>query len=124
MANGIIRKLDELGRITIPIEMRKATGIEVTMNLDLAIKDGVILLTKGSGRHIDELGRYVIPMEIRRANGWETGQGLEVYVEDGAICIRKPGCEWCSRTDNLVEIDGHCLCWMHAGKVAERVMQG
>jgi transcriptional pleiotropic regulator of transition state genes len=124
MANGIIRKLDELGRITLPMEMRKAIGLEVIMNLDLDFKNGVICLTKGNGRHIDELGRYVIPKEIRRSNGWETGQGLEVYVENGAICIRKPGCEWCPETENLIEVNRHFLCWSCANKVAERVAKG
>ncbi|HHV13239.1 MAG TPA: hypothetical protein GXX75_23485 [Clostridiales bacterium] len=124
MTNGIIRKLDELGRICPPKEIRQATGLNTNMNLDLEIKDRVLRLTKGSGRHIDELGRYVIPKEIRRVNGWDTGQELEVYAEDGAICIRKPGCEWCTETENLVEVNNHTLCWECAGKVAERVMQG
>lgn len=124
MAKGIMRKLDELGRITLPIEMRKATGLNAIMNLDLTIKSGIIYLTKGQGRHMDELGRYTIPKEIRRVNEWNPGQELEIYVEDGAICIRKPGCEWCPETDCLIEVKGHTLCCECAGAVAERAARG
>ena len=32
MAKGIVRKIDELGRITLPMEYRKTFGVEVGEN--------------------------------------------------------------------------------------------
>lgn len=123
---GIIKRIDTLGRITIPIEIRRITGLTNVL-VDLSIESGVIVLRKGSGRPIDTLGRYLIPIDIRRINGWVKGQELTIYAEGNAICIKKPGCEWCSETENLAEIvdgeDTHLLCWKHAGMVADRLLK-
>lgn len=124
MANGIVRKIDELGRVVIPIEIRRSTGIDVLVLTDLTINNGVLHLTKGNGRHIDELGRYVIPKEIRRRNSWETGQEMEVYSENGEICIKKRGCDWCDETENLKVIKGHALCRECRMAVYDTVMEG
>lgn len=110
MAKGIVRRIDELGRITVPIEHRRASGIDVLVPLDLSLNDNTIRLIPGKGRRMDELGRYTIPKEIRDINRWAEREVLEIYVEDGAICIRKYGCEWCPETQNLTEIDNHILC--------------
>lgn len=43
---GIVRKLDELGRITIPIELRRSLGIEDKGALEIFTQDDVIVLKK------------------------------------------------------------------------------
>jgi transcriptional pleiotropic regulator of transition state genes len=43
---GIIRHIDELGRIVIPIEIRKSFGLQVKDPLEISVKDDVILLSK------------------------------------------------------------------------------
>ena len=43
---GIIRHLDELGRIVIPIEIRKRFGLTERDALEIAVKDQTILLTR------------------------------------------------------------------------------
>ena len=44
---GIIRAMDDLGRIVIPMEMRKAIGVYAGDSLDIvALTDGSILLRK------------------------------------------------------------------------------
>jgi AbrB family transcriptional regulator, transcriptional pleiotropic regulator of transition state genes len=43
---GIIRNLDELGRIVIPIEIRKRFGLTERDALEIAVKDETILLTR------------------------------------------------------------------------------
>lgn len=112
MARGIIRKLDELGRITIPIEIRRATGIEVLEPLDLFAENRVLHLVKGKGRKLDPLGRYTIPKEIRRSNKWEEGQALDIYIECGEICIRKAGeeCSICGADSRLIKVDEGAVC--------------
>ena len=110
MAKGIVRKIDELGRITIPIEYRRAASIEVLESLDQHMEDNVIHLKKGKGRKLDELGRYTIPMECRRTLGFVDRQEVDIFIECGEICIQKIGCAWCSNTDDLLLINGHQLC--------------
>ncbi len=112
MAKGFIRKLDELGRVTIPIEIRRATGIEVLEPVDLYAENRVLHLVKGKGRKLDQLGRYTIPKEIRRSNKWGERQALDVYIENDEICMRKAGeeCSICGADSHLIKVDDGALC--------------
>jgi bifunctional DNA-binding transcriptional regulator/antitoxin component of YhaV-PrlF toxin-antitoxin module len=106
MAKGIVRKLDHLGRITLPIEYRRSIGVGSLEPLELYVENRVLHLRKGKGRNIDELGRYCIPKEIRRTNKWADDQTLDIYVENGEICIEKHGeyCAICERTGELFDL--------------------
>lgn len=123
MSKGIVRKIDELGRVVIPIEIRRTTGIDISAHTDLFIENGIIRLSKGYGRGIDELGRYCIPKEIRRRHGWGIGQEMEIFEDSGNICIKKVGCEWCDNTEDLHEVKGHCICKDCALAVTDMVME-
>lgn len=41
---GIVRKLDELGRITLPIELRRTLGVEVREPLEIFVDGDTICL--------------------------------------------------------------------------------
>lgn len=43
---GIIRHIDDLGRIVIPIEIRKSFGLGEKDPLEISVKDETILLSK------------------------------------------------------------------------------
>lgn len=43
---GIIRHIDELGRIVIPIEIRKRFGLGEKDQLEISVKDDTILLSR------------------------------------------------------------------------------
>ena len=45
-AIGIVRKVDELGRVVIPIELRRAYGIEVRDSLEIFVDGENIILRK------------------------------------------------------------------------------
>lgn len=45
-ATGIVRKVDELGRVVIPIELRRAYGIEVKDSLEIFVDGENIILRK------------------------------------------------------------------------------
>ena len=59
---GIIRNLDELGRIVIPIEIRKRFGLTERDPLEISVKDQTILLSRpktvcvfcGASRSVEE----------------------------------------------------------------------
>ncbi len=43
---GIVRKVDELGRIVIPVELRRKFGIEIKDSLEIYTQDDYIVLKK------------------------------------------------------------------------------
>jgi len=43
---GIVRRIDELGRIVIPIEIRKRFGLTEKDPVEISVKGDSILLTK------------------------------------------------------------------------------
>lgn len=47
-ATGIVRKVDELGRIVLPIELRRNLGIEIRDPLEIYVDEDTILLKKYS----------------------------------------------------------------------------
>ena len=49
---GIVRKLDELGRITIPIELRRSLGILDRDSLEIIPDDDQIILKKYDSKDI------------------------------------------------------------------------
>ena len=45
---GIVRKLDELGRIVLPMELRKTLGLNVKDSIEITVDKGSIVLRKFS----------------------------------------------------------------------------
>lgn len=45
-STGIVRKLDELGRITLPIELRRTLNVNEKDPLEIFVDDDKIILTK------------------------------------------------------------------------------
>lgn len=45
-STGVVRKLDELGRIVIPIELRRTMDIEIRDTLEIFTEDDKIVLKK------------------------------------------------------------------------------
>lgn len=71
---GVIRKLDELGRITLPIELRRSLDLDVRDGLEITVQDDYIILRKAevgdvfNGRTEDLIeyeGKYISKSTIR-----------------------------------------------------------
>ncbi|MGE4354357.1 MAG: AbrB/MazE/SpoVT family DNA-binding domain-containing protein [Oscillospiraceae bacterium] len=45
-ATGIVRKVDDLGRIVLPIELRRSLGIDVKDPIEIYVDDDTIMLRK------------------------------------------------------------------------------
>ena len=43
---GIVRKVDELGRIVIPVELRRKFGIDIKDSMEIYTEDNSIILKK------------------------------------------------------------------------------
>ena len=49
-STGIVRKVDELGRIVLPIELRRTLDIDVKDALEIYVEGSQIILKKCIGR--------------------------------------------------------------------------
>src|SRR5690349_25139204 len=45
-AGGVVRRVDELGRIVIPVEIRRGFGIDVRDPLEISVRGETIVLSK------------------------------------------------------------------------------
>lgn len=45
-STGIVRKVDELGRVVLPIELRRNMGIAIKDSLEIFVEDNMIILKK------------------------------------------------------------------------------
>lgn len=45
-STGMVRKVDELGRVVLPIELRRSLGIQERDSLEIYVEDDKILLKK------------------------------------------------------------------------------
>ena len=118
MAKGIVRKIDHLGRVCLPKEVRKSFGMDHGSLIGMYIENGKIHVAKaddkfrGFGRELDELGRITLPIEVRRSLEFGDKQPVDMYVEGDEIIIRKYGreCVRCGADHELVEDDGDYIC--------------
>jgi AbrB family looped-hinge helix DNA binding protein len=92
---GMVRRVDNLGRILVPKEYRKELGLEQEdSRIELTVlTDGLLVrpLRGGTGpaRRLDALGRVNIPVTGRRALGIEFGDELEMFLLRDGMFIRK-----------------------------------
>ena len=47
-ATGIVRRIDELGRIVLPVELRRSMGLEVRDSIEIYVEGDSIILKKYS----------------------------------------------------------------------------
>lgn len=58
-STGIVRKVDELGRIVLPIELRRTLGIDVKDLLEIYVEGSSIVLKKHEPEPAMVNGKYV-----------------------------------------------------------------
>lgn len=97
-ATGIVRRVDDLGRVVIPKELRKVLKIQEHDPIEIFIENTNVVLKKhnidsaesiGIVRKIDDLGRIVIPKELRKTLKIQENNPLEIFVEDDKVLLRK-----------------------------------
>ena len=135
MVKGIVRRIDHLGRITLPMEYRRSFGIEVGENAPIGIytDNNIIRLHMkkekfvGIVRDLDELGRLNLPIEIRKTLRFNDHELVDMWIEGEEICIRKEAlqCVICGSEDepNLMDIEGVLICRECGTKVIDKFME-
>ena len=80
----------------------------------IGILKGVPFSLKSTGmvRKVDGLGRIVLPGELRMVLGIKEKDPLEIFVDEKMIILvpYRPGCIFCGRMDELVEVRGKKVC--------------
>ena len=80
-ATGMTRKVDELGRIVLPIELRRTLGIADKDPLEIFVEDEKIVLKKYESHHA-----CMITGDISAKN-FSLANGSIVLSPEGANCI-------------------------------------
>lgn len=121
-STGIVRRVDQLGRIVVPKEIRKNLNIvEIVDSMEIYLEKGMIVFRKFDGkaqsagvvRRVDQLGRVVLPIELRRMlNIVEERDALEIFVDDGIILLKKyePSCVFCGEAGDVSVFKGKSVC--------------
>lgn len=77
-SSGIVRKVDNLGRIVIPIEIRRALSIEIKDPIEIALEGDSIILKRqcaacalcGSAENVRKVGeKYICAKCIENVKG-------------------------------------------------------
>ena len=93
-ALGITRRLDDLGRITIPMELRRSLRIDAGDKLDISEQDKLIVLESAKGgclfsRKLDDLGRLCIPRSfLKRLRAMNKVSYFQFYVQEDKIFLQ------------------------------------
>lgn len=120
---GIIRELDELGRIVIPIEIREQLGLKEKTPVEIFVKGKNIILQKyepstdrrdslGIVRRLDELGRIVIPVEIREKFELFEKCPVEIFTQGKKVILKRHEitCLFCNSSIKLKEFKDKLIC--------------
>lgn len=123
---GIIRKVDELGRVVLPVSLRENLKLHTGARLQLYIKGDFIILEKYDDtknneiaitspaitRPLDGLGRIVLPKVLRDTLDIPYKTSLEIYLFENGIGLKKytPNCILCNGIKDLIEYKEKLVC--------------
>lgn len=97
-ATGMVRNLDGLGRIVVPIELRRTLKWNEADRIEIWVEGKHVALKNNADqkelvgsvdRKLDELGRVVIPKEVRKRLGIIEGDAIEIFVDGDMLLLKK-----------------------------------
>ncbi len=125
-STGIVRHVDNLGRIVIPKELCRTLGIEPKTHLEIFIENSRVVLKKhdladhsakkrgnlGIIRQVDGVDRIVIPKEICKMLCIKQKDALEIFVEDTKLILGKyePACVFCGEAQDVYNFRRKLVC--------------
>ena len=111
------RKFDKLGRLHIPVEMRRVLGIEEADSLYIGLENGSLYVSKEFvegfiQRKVDYLSRVTIPIEYRRVLSFGEGARINISLEKGRIKVTKSDayCTFCASLEDIKDVKGVRVC--------------
>lgn len=121
-STGIIRRIDDLGRLVFPIEIRKVLGISEGDKIEIYVTENKIVCRKYSPsegelstsvvRPVDSLGRTVIPMEVRKMLSLPPKAQMQIFIDADAIILKQyeSKCVFCTNSENLISFKDKKIC--------------
>ncbi len=121
-ATGIVRRIDDLGRLVFPIEIRRILDITQGDKIEIYVTDnkvvckkyieGAVHPTTSVVRPVDSLGRTVIPMEVRKMLSLPVKAAMQIFVDGDSIVLKEyeEKCVFCASADNLFDFKNKKIC--------------
>ncbi|MBO1004737.1 AbrB/MazE/SpoVT family DNA-binding domain-containing protein [Pseudogracilibacillus auburnensis] len=90
-STGIVRKVDELGRVVIPIELRRTLGINIKDELEIYVDGNQICLKKHDPANTCQITGIVSDSNIRLADGniVLSQEGAELLIKEIQNAFKK-----------------------------------
>lgn len=132
---GIIRRIEDLGRVCLPIEYRRALKLFSDEKLEI-VSDGEKIIARrpliingqiqlqGDLRKFDaKLGRLLIPSEIRKIFKLSTGARVAISIDGDELVLRPlyEQCVFCNSKENLLEFSEENICRGCARAISAKV---
>ena len=119
--SGILRNVDERGRLVLPSSLRENLKLYTGAKLQLYIDGDFIILEKYNDtkdnkiaitRSIDGIGRIVLPKTLRDTLNIPYKTSLEIYLFKNGIGLKKytPNCILCKGIKDLIEYNEKLVC--------------
>ena len=87
------RIVDEVGRITIPADLRKDWDLETGSDISLTRVSALVVLQRSDGDkgitcRVDDLGRIDLPVQICNQMGWKEKAHIALYYTGNEIILK------------------------------------
>lgn len=113
---GIVRKIDDSGRIVIPKEFRDTLNFRMNEKLEILLVGKEINLNRlnpdvkinGIVRELDNLGRIVVPKEFRKVLKFNNQEDIEISLVDNKVVLSKSN-HSCLECGTEVSTPAYCL---------------
>lgn len=107
---GVIKQMDDLGRLVIPSLVREHFNFQTNDLLACSYKKGYLIVERASGeqsnaRKMDRLGRLLIPHQLRTEYDLHPGDNVEFYTQANRIGLKRvknTRCQVTGKTDEPV----------------------
>ena len=87
-STGIVRKVDELGRIVLPIELRRTLDIAVKDALEIYVDEGTIILKKyepscifcGNSKDVISFKGKKVGLDCANGSAWMIAKSVTYFL--------------------------------------------
>lgn len=92
-ATGIVRRVDDLGRVVIPKELRRSMGIKEGEPLEIYLEDDAVIFRRYSYNLVDEVKRVAELIECNCNADRETMADISRMLSTVAELVKGEECE-------------------------------
>ena len=92
-ATGIVRRVDDLGRVVIPKEIRRSMGIKEGEPLEIYLEDDAVIFRRYSYNLVDEVKRVAELIECNCNADRETMADISRMLSTVAELVKGEKCE-------------------------------